>query len=147
LPEFEHVDEVEGQQGQKGLDPFAVERPARRKLVEDRPHRLSQAARAAQEKIERLLALLQFLGVGDEARGLDRIAESGRRLILPLHEGLGFGKVVETGVELDRVEGLSIMVEPALHRQFLGIESAAPVAIIPARAADPDRSSLRHRRA
>src|SRR5689334_149006 len=95
-----------------------------------------QPPREDDEALNRVLAILQLLHVGDEAIGLDRIAESGRRLVVPSVEGFRLRHAIEAGIDLDSIELLRVALEPALLRQALWIEDAPPVLVHPARATD-----------
>ena len=54
-------------------------------------------------------------------------------------------KAIEAVVDFDRVEDRGVMVEPALLRQVVRIEVAAPVLVLPSRAPDAHPSKLGHR--
>src|SRR4029079_2237060 len=50
----------------------------------------------------------------------------------------GLRQAVEAVVELHRVEGVGVVLEPLVDRQFARIEAAPPVPILPAGAANAD---------
>src|SRR5262245_32467389 len=74
--------------------------------------------------------------MGQVSIRFDRVNESFRRLLAPGLEGLSGGQLIESVVDLDRVERLGVELEPLLRRRSFRIEAPAPVLVIPARASD-----------
>jgi hypothetical protein len=74
---------------------------------------------------ERRLTVLELLGLGKETVGLDRIAETSRRLVAACIERLRLGQAVEAVVDLDRVEMLGIESEPVLRRELFRVRVRA----------------------
>src|SRR4051795_3814016 len=116
-----------------------------RELPEDRPHplRLAERLQRLPEAGDSLLHPPQAANMRQVATRLDREQEPRRGLLHPCFDGLATGQPVEGRVDLDRVEGLRVVLQPAALGQPLRVERAAPVAIAPTRAADPDRPHLR----
>ena len=69
---------------------------------------------------------------------LDREEEAVGRLIDPALHGLDRGQPVESGVHLDRVEMLGVVLEPETRRASL-VERLLPVPVVPAATADSNR--------
>jgi len=82
--------------------------------------------------------ILQAADVGHVAARLYREDETGRRRLDPVLDRRALLQPVEGRVDLDRVEDLGVALQPAPLRQALGVEAAAPVAVAPAGATDPD---------
>ena len=97
---------------------------------------LSQEPGPIQKSLERRFRVFQSLHVGQVSIRLDRVDESVRRLLAPGLEGLRGGQLIESIVDLDRVESPGVELEPLLRRRFFRIEAPAPVIVIPSRAAD-----------
>src|SRR5262245_18711151 len=74
--------------------------------------------------------------MGQVSVRFDRVDESFRRLLAPGLEGLSGGQLIESIVDLDRVESLGVELEPMLRGRFFRIEAPSPVLVIPARASD-----------
>src|SRR5215475_10243195 len=74
--------------------------------------------------------------MGQVSVRFDRVDESVRRLLAPGLEGLSGGQLIESIVDLDRVESLGVELEPLLLQRSFRIEAPAPVLVIPARASD-----------
>src|SRR5262249_11367919 len=89
-----------------------------------------------QKSLERRFRVFQPLQMGQVSIRFDRVNESVRRLLAPGLEGLGGGQLVESIVDLDRVESLGVELKPLLRRRSCRIETPAPMAVIPARASD-----------
>src|SRR5205809_479237 len=89
--------------------------------------------------LERLGAVHEFLRLGNEPIGFNGIAKAVRRLFLPAIERAGRGQTVEAVIDFNRVEVGRIIFEPALLRQVVRIEAAAPMFVDPAGTADPNR--------
>src|SRR4030095_11890235 len=107
---------------------------------------LLQAPGPVQKFPERRSRLLQLLQVSQIAVRLDRIDKSIRGLRAPRFEGLRRGQLIESVVDLDRLENARVEIEPSLRRLSFRVEAPAPVLVIPARAADvyfADRKSTR----
>src|SRR5215475_6070320 len=136
IAEFEDVPQVSGQQVQEGLQSLQVQTPARRQLIEDRAQMFPQEPGPIQKSLERRFRVFQPLQMGQVSIRFDRVNESVRRLLAPCLEGLGGGQLVESIVDLDRVESLSVELEPLLRRRSFRIEAPAPMVVIPARASD-----------
>ena len=120
-----------------------VEFPARRELVEDGAEMAAERAGAAEEPIDRLFGVLQLLHVRQEAAGLHGEEESARRPRGPGGERRFVGQAIEAVVDLDGVEDRGVVVEPALLRQVIRVEVAAPVLVLPSGATDPHRVQTR----
>src|SRR5438874_8723907 len=79
----------------------------------------------------------EALDVRHVAADLDREHEAGRRFRYPARHGARARQPVEGVVELDGVEELSVVAQPARRRAPLRIEDAVPpVGVVPARTAD-----------
>ena len=104
---------------------------------------LSQESGPIQKSLERRFRVFQSLHVGQVSIRLDRVDESVRRLLAPGLEGLRGGQLIESIVDLDRVESPGVELEPLLRRRFFRIEAPAPVIVIPSRTADANRFYLR----
>src|SRR5215831_12668520 len=89
-----------------------------------------------QKSLERRFRVFQPLQMGQVSIRFDRVDESVRRLLAPGLEGLSGGQLIESIVDLDRVESLGVELEPLLRRRFFRIEAPAPMVVIPARASD-----------
>src|SRR5205823_2548319 len=120
----------------KSLEPFAVQRPQRRELIQDRTKRASEAVRAREQPAERLNGLFQFFHVREESTGLHGEQESARHAAFPCGERRRSGEAIKRVVDLDRVESPGVKLQPATLREGGGIEVVAPVFVLPAGAAD-----------
>src|SRR5215813_8009013 len=89
-----------------------------------------------QKSLERRFRVFQPLQMGQVSIRFDRVDESVRRLLAPGLEGLSGGQLIESIVDLDRVESLGVELEPLLRWRFFRIETPAPMVVIPARASD-----------
>ncbi len=108
------------------------------KLVENRPEVLAQQARQIEESLDLLGSVAELLDVGDVPAGLDREQKPRRHAVVPVHHRLLLRQVVESVVDLDRVEVLGVVLEPFVLAEFLRVEPADPVIVVPAGGADPD---------
>ena len=113
--------------------------PARRELHERR----ARARRRAGTTRSRWLGnhdcrVAQLHAVGAELAELRRVDEARRRLLRPVLDRGGRRQPVERRVELDGVEARRVALEPPPLRQISGIHRAAPVAVHPPGAPDPD---------
>src|SRR5262245_52720571 len=89
-----------------------------------------------QKSFERRFCVFQSFQVGQVPVRLDRVYESIRRPRAPCLEGLRGGQLIESVIDLDRVESRGVELEPLLRRRFFRIETAAPALIIPAGASN-----------
>src|SRR6478672_11944568 len=121
-------------------EPFVVAVEAFRELPENRAELAGGAQRLdpLEEAPRPHTCLAQALHVAHVAACLDAEQESGRRLLRPGLRGVQAGQAIEGRVELDRRETACVISEPPGGRRPLGIEAAAPVAVAPSGAADPD---------
>src|SRR6187551_2821846 len=85
----------------------------------------------------------QPLHMGQIAARLDGEHEARRSLLHPAGYGRMGWEPVERGVHFDRVEQRGVVLEPAAGGKPLWIDALAPVRVVPARAADPDRLQRR----
>src|SRR5262245_42286454 len=97
---------------------------------------LSQEPGPIQKFPERPFRLFQLLQVGQIPARLDPVDESIGGLRAPRLESLRRRQLIESVVDLDRIESGGVALEPSLRRLFFRVESSAPVFVIPARAAD-----------
>src|SRR5882672_7588925 len=97
---------------------------------------LTQEPGPIQKSLERRFRVFQSFQVGQVPVRLDRVYECIRRLRAPCLEGLRGGELIESVVDLDRVESLGVELEPPLRRRFFRVEAPAPMLVIPARTAD-----------
>src|SRR5262245_5590723 len=102
---------------------------------------LPQESGPIQKSLERRLRVFQSFQVGQVSIRLDCIDEPLRRLLAPGLEGLCGGQLIESIVDLDRVESLGVELEPPLRRRFFRIETPTPMLVIPARASDVNLST------
>src|SRR5262245_18740839 len=105
---------------------------------------ITQEPGAIQESLKRRFRLFQSLKVRQVSVRLDRVDEPVRRLRAPCLEGLRGGQLIESVVDLDRVESLGVELEPTLRGRFFRIEAPAPGLVIPARAAYVNLASSHH---
>src|SRR5438067_2591194 len=136
LAEFDGMSPRARQRFEKFLESFEVHRPSRRQLIQDGTERRAEALRAREEQPERLLRLLQLLHVREKTARLHGIHEPARRSPGPCGERRRRGKAIKGVVHLDRIEMLSVILEPAALRELRGIKIALPMPVLPARAAD-----------
>src|SRR3954469_23652433 len=136
LAEFDGVPPRPRQRLQEMIEAFEVDRHVRRKLIEHRPERVLEPPGAAEEALERLLGGLQLLHVRQVTAGLDRVDETFWRAPAPGRESRSLGQPIKGVVDLDRVEPLRVVLEPAALGQLAGIEIAAPMRVLPSGAAD-----------
>ena len=104
VTELEDVAHVLGQKRKEvgeALDVLRLVVEVGRQLVEDGAQGIAEQTRPVEERLQRLLAVLQTLDVGDEATGLHGEAEARRATFAPLAPGLLLGKTVEAVVQLD----------------------------------------------
>src|SRR5581483_10830035 len=142
VAELEGVLAVAREGREEGAEAIHVAMELGRQLPENRAEGRAEGAGALEEAAERLVWLAQALEVRDEAVPLDGEQEARRRLLGPGGEVVTLVQAVERGVDLDSVEVLTVEVEPARRGQVARIEDAAPVLVVPAGCADPQR---RHR--
>ena len=124
------------------LEAFEVQRPAWRKLVEDRTERRTQFFCPRKEQIERSLRILQLFHVRQETAGLHGKREPSRGGGTPSPEHVSARKAVEGVVDLDRIEVRRVMAEPPRGGEPGRIEVAAPVTVLPAGTADENARVL-----
>src|SRR3954467_13504628 len=136
LTELDHVLPSPRQRSEEMLEPFEVQRPARRKLVEDRTEGRTQFFCPREKQIERSLRVFELFHVRQETAGLHGKREPWRGGGTPGPEHVSGRKAVEGVVDLDRIEVRRVMREPPRGGEPGRIEVAAPVAILPAGTAD-----------
>src|SRR5207249_809848 len=100
----------------------------RRQLPQERPElrRLEQRLDPLEQERQMLVRLEQALDVRDVAADLHREDEVRRALRHPARDGSRAGQAVEGVVQLDGVEVLRVVAEPAGGRTALRIEDAMP---------------------
>jgi hypothetical protein len=98
----------------------------------------SQTTDGFDRAFEGVFAVLQPLEVGDVAVGLDRITEDLGRRLSPGVPALIFWLDVEAVVDLNGPEALAIVRQPLCLRDILRVKDFAPMAVLPARRADPE---------
>lgn len=90
----------------------------RRKLEKDAAEFRAHRGDRVQKRIHFFLAVSQLRVVRDFAGHLAREAEMFRRLLQPVRHHAGGGRVIESGVHLDRVEMAGVKFQPAVVRQM-----------------------------
>src|SRR4051812_37647699 len=95
------------------LQPLTVEFPRRRKLIQHGTEVLAERVHPAEQAIERLLGILQLLHVRQEPAGLHAVKETAWRARRPRDERAALRKSIKSIVDFNRVEDLSVMVEPS----------------------------------
>ena len=80
---------------EKDFQSLDVHRPARRKLIEDRPKSVAEVFRAGEESLDWLLGVLQLFHVREKAAGLDRVQEAARHAAFPRGEGRRFRESIK----------------------------------------------------
>src|SRR5205807_784784 len=88
------------------------------------------------EPLDALAEVGQPLYMGQVAARLEREQEVLGCLLDPAGHRVRAGQAVEGGIDLDGVEERRVVLEPAARRQPLRVYAAAPVVVVPARAAD-----------
>ena len=108
-------------------------------LPQDRPQ-LAGVDQRLDPLVEALHALLEVgeaFDVRQVAARLYREQEVGRSLRRPVRDGVTRRQPIEGRVDLDRVEEGGVVLEPPPRRHACRIHPLTPVAVVPARAADP----------
>src|SRR5512133_228818 len=142
LAELEAVAPL-GKRRERRGQPLVVPLERRRQLPEHRPEprRAPERLDALVEAPDAAFEVRQPPDVRQVAARLDREHEAGRRVSDPALDRRDVGEPVEGRVELDGVEELCVVLEPALRGESFRVDALAPVGVVPARAPDPD---LRH---
>src|SRR5438067_2117554 len=110
-----------------------------RQLPQNRtqPSGLDQRLETLVEDLDPLADARQSSDMGQVSAGLDREPESIRRLARPPGGRIAGRQPVEGGVHLNGVELGRVELKPSPTGLALGIKPAAPVVVVPPRAADP----------
>ena len=131
------------QRAEEMAQPFEIERPARRQLVQHGPKRRAQRRGVLEETLKGLLGILQLLHVREEPARLDREQEAGRGALAPAAERVRLGQPVEAVVDLDGVERRGVAREPLARAQVGGVEVPLPMLVLPAGTADSNHGPAR----
>src|SRR5262249_37425310 len=95
-----------------------------------------EAPGAREEAANRLGRVLELLHVREVAAGFHGVHESARRAAPPRGKSRRLRQPIKRVVDLDRVDALRVVVQPAALRQLGWIKVAAPVPVLPAGATD-----------
>jgi len=121
------------QQRQRAAEPIVVALEVRGELPDDRTELagLDQRFDALVVAPDPLREVLKAPDVGHVAARLGGEDEVRRSLLDPARDGLARGEPVEGRIDLDGVENLRVVLEPASLAKALGIEPAAPAVVLP----------------
>ena len=121
---------------------ISVSLPFWRQLEQDGAEPVAEFVDPFHESGDGLIWILELLHVGEVTAGFDGKKEARRRTLSPGTKGFHLGQPVERIVDLDRGKSLCVIGKPFLRRQFIRVETAPPMAIVPARCPNPE--SIRH---
>ena len=136
VPELEDVPMVWWQDFQELGQTRIVSRKGGRQLVEDRTEMVGERLDPIAEQFERVGSIVKAPVVRDEAARFDAEAEACRSGGLPRLYGAFRGEPVEAVIQLDGIELLGVVVEPAGLGDVARKEIALPVLVAPPGAAD-----------
>ena len=136
--------ERSGGEGQERVETGDVSTPPRRELDEVRAQRRPEPLNSVEVVRQPALGVGQLPAMGAIGPDLHGVLEPGRRLGGPLLNGRHGRQPVEGAVQLDRVEALGVAGEPTTGWESVRIHQAAPVAVLPARATDPQVRGRAH---
>lgn len=108
-------------------------------LEEDRPRPFPWPTQDVLEPPDWFPSVAKPFDVGYVPARLDGNDEIVRHRITPRTDGLGPRQVVEDAIDLNRLESLGVVGQPAGFGKIVGIEAALPVVVLPSGRPDEDR--------
>ena len=141
VAEFESVEAARRQGFQKRLQAGGVHFPPGRQLEHDGAQLVAQQVHAREEFFDAGLRVLQLLHVREKAATLGGEAEVRGRGVAPSDDAAVRRQAIKGVIQLDRMEAIRVVVEHLRSGQFLGIERAEPVLVVPAGRPNVDRGA------